>query len=388
MDTLTPLPAMRDDFPALVSRRVYLDNAATTHQPRAVIRAVSEYVEHVHGTPAAAAVYADARARVAQNVGALAENVVFCGGATQAIQIIAEGFDAIGSGDEIVVSSAEHIANLAPWQRFAEQRGGKLRVVDVDANGTLPIDAFRSALSDRTKFVAVTHVSNALGTTMPVRDIILAAHEAGARVLIDGAQAVAHGAVDFDALGADFYVFSGHKVFAPTGIGVLLATHEMLQSMQPRLLGSQAFMSFTLQSSESAKPPQRFEGGTSNVAGAVGLAAALDYVASQGWDVLDAQSHRLLDRLDTGLSSIGGIRVLAGSAPSVGVRSFIAEGHESIEIQHALAERGIDVRAGHLSAGTLLRQFGTTHAVRVSVAPYNSDDDIDRFLAALREAVR
>ena len=388
MDTLTPLPAMRDDFPALVSRRVYLDNAATTHQPRAVIRAVSEYVEHVHGTPAAVAVYADARARVAKNLGALAENVVFCGGATQAIQMVADGFDAIGSGDEIVVSSAEHIANLAPWQRLAERCGGKLRMVDVDSNGTLALDAFRSTLSDRTKFVAITHVSNALGTMMPVREIILAAREAGARVLIDGAQAIAHGAVDFDELGADFYVFSGHKVFAPTGIGVLLATHDMLQSMQPHLFGAQAFAGFTLQSSEAAKAPQRFEGGTSNVAGAVGLAAALDYVDSQGWDVLDAQNRRLLDRLDNGLSAIGGVRVLADSAASVGLRSFVAEGHESVAIHHALAERGIDVRAGHLSAATLLHQFGTTHAVRVSVAPYNSDDDIDRFLAALREAVR
>ena len=382
------MPELRDDFPALAPGRVYLDNAATTHQPRTVMRAVAEYVERGHGTPNAAAIYADARARVARHVGAEAEDVVFCGGATQAIQMVADGFAAIGSGDEIVVSSAEHISNLAPWQRLAAQRGAQLCVVDVDANGTLTLDAFRDVLSERTKFVAITHVSNALGTTLPVRELTRAAHEAGAHVLIDGAQAVAHGPVDFADIGADFYVFSAHKVFAPTGIGVLLATNEMLQAMQPPLLGAQTFTRFTLDSAEPSKAPMRFEGGTSNVAGAVGLAAALDYVTSIGWNALDARSHRLLDRLDNGLAEIRGVRVLAGSARSVGVRSFIVEGHEAFAVQHALAERGIDVRAGHLAAGTLLRQFGTTHALRVSVAPYNNDGDIDRFLTALRDVIR
>lgn len=378
----------RNDFPALGSGRAYLDNAATTHQPRAVLRAVTEYVERVHGTPGGAAVYADARARVARHVGASSDNVVFCGGATQAIQLVIDGFARIEAGGEIVTSSAEHIANLAPWQRLAEQRGARLRVVDVDANGIVPLDAIRSALSEKTKFVAITHVSNVLGTTQPVRDIVKLAHEVGARVLIDGAQAIAHGAIDFAELGADFYVFSGHKVFAPTGIGVLLATRDMLEAMGPPLLGAQAFSEFTLDYATPAKSPQRFEGGTSNVAGMVGLAAALDYVAAIGWSALDAQSHRLLDRLDRGLAEIGGIRVLAAAASSVGVRSFVVEGMESVTIQRALAERGVDVRAGHLSAGTLLRQFGSTHAIRVSLAPYNNDDDIDRFLAALHDVVR
>lgn len=380
--------AIRDEFPALASGRAYLDNAATTHQPRAVMRAISHYVERVHGTPDSAAAYADARARVARHVGAMPDNVVFCGGATQAIQLVADGIDAIGADDEILVSSAEHIANLAPWQRLAAQRGGRLRVVDVDANGGLSLDAFRSTLSGRVKFVAVTHVSNALGTTMPVREIVEAAHANGARVLIDGAQAIAHGPVDFDDIGADFYVFSGHKVFAPTGIGVVLATREMLATMQPSLLGAQTFASFTLDNTTPAKSPQRFEGGTSNGAGAAGLAAAFDYVASIGWNALELHTHRLLNRLDDGLATIKNIRALAGNAASVGVRSFVAEHHDSFSIQRALAERGIDVRAGHLSAGTLLRQFGTTHAVRVSIAPYNDDDDIDRFIAALRELVR
>ena len=381
-----PLP-IRDDFPALASGRAYLDNAATTHQPRAVMRAVDAYIEHAHGTPEAGAVYADARARVARHVGASLENVVFCAGATQAIQLVADGFHSNTPGDEIIVSSAEHIANLAPWQRWAAQRGGRLRAIDVDSSGALSLDAFRAALSARTRLVAITHVSNALGTTLPVRDMVKAAHEAGARVLIDGAQAVAHGPVAFADLGADFYVFSGHKVFAPTGIGVLLATKELLEAMQPPLLGAQAYSTFTLDDAEPAKAPQRFEGGTSNVAGAVGLAAALDYVAALGWPALDAHARRLLRRLDDGLAAIDGIRVLAGSAPSVGVRSFVA-GRDCIAIQRALAEHGVDVRAGHLSAGTLLRQFGTAYAIRVSIAPYNNDDDIDRFISALRGAVR
>jgi len=327
MDTLMPeLPAIRDDFPALASGRVYLDNAATTHQPHAVLRAVNHYIERVHGTPDAAAAYSDARERVAKHIGASPENVIFCGGATQAIQLVADGFGVIDAHDGIVVSSAEHIANLAPWQRLAMRCDGELLVVEVDENGVLSRDGLRSALQRPTKIVAMTHVSNALGTTLPVREIVGAAHDAGARVLIDGAQAVAHGAVDFADLGADFYVFSGHKVFAPTGIGVLLATPAMQQVAQPLFLGAQAFSGFTLESAAPAKAPQRFEGGTANVAGAVGLAAALDYVAAIGWAALDAQNRRLLARLDSGLSSLRGVRVLAGSSPSVGVRSFVVDG--------------------------------------------------------------
>ncbi|HEX4479292.1 MAG TPA: aminotransferase class V-fold PLP-dependent enzyme [Rudaea sp.] len=382
------LPAIRDDFPALASGRAYLDNAATTHQPRVVLRAVSDYIQRVHGTPDSATAYADARARIARHVGAAADNVVFCGGATQAIQLVADGFDAIGVGDEIIVSSAEHIANLAPWQRLAAQRGARLRVVDVDANGVLTLDAFRSALSERTKFVAITHVSNVLGTTMPVSEIVDAAHAIGARVLIDGAQAIAHGPVNFAEIGVDFYVFSGHKVFAPTGVGVLLATHEMLATMRPPLLGAQTFATFTLDEATPAKSPERFEGGTSNVAGAIGLAVAFDYVASIGWNALETHTHHALHRLDKGLAAIDNLRVLADNANSIGVRSFVVNGRDSVSIQRALAERGVDVRAGHLSAGTLLRQFGTAHAVRVSIAPYNNNDDIDRFLNSLRDAVR
>jgi cysteine desulfurase / selenocysteine lyase len=389
MESLMPDPsAIRADFPALATGRAYLDNAATTHQPRAVLRAVAEYIERVHGTPDAAAVYAQARARLARHVGASAENVVFCGGATQAIQLVADGFVAIEAGDEIVVSSAEHIANLAPWQRLAAENDARLVVVDVDANGILPLHAFESALSPRTRFVAVTHVSNVVGTTQPVRDIVRAAHDVGAHVLIDGAQAVAHGPVDFAELGADFYVFSAHKVFGPTGIGVLLATQEMLEAMAPPMLGSQAFTMHRVGASEWANVPQRLEGGTANVAGAIGLAAALDYIADIGWQKLETHNRHLLGKLDAGLAEIAGIRVLAASSPSVGVRSFVVDGHDSADVQRALSQRGVDVRAGHLSAGTLLHQFGTAHAVRVSTAPYNNDDDIVRFLAALHDVIR
>ncbi len=335
-----------------------------------------------------AATYADARARIARHVGAEAENVVFCAGATQAIQLVADGFRSISAGDEIVVSSAEHVANLAPWQRVASQFGAQLRVIDVDANGQLPIDAFRKALSERTKFVAITHVSNVLGTTLPVRDIVDAAHAVGARVLIDGAQAVAHGPIDFAGIDADFYAFSGHKVFAPTGIGVLLAKRDMLDAMSPPLLGAQAFAYHRIGASELAHVPQRFEGGTANVAGAVGLAAALDYVAAIGWPAIDAKVHRLLERLDAGLRAMDRIRVFAPSSVSAGIRSFVVDGCDSAAIQRALAASRVEVRAGHLSAGTLLAQFGARHALRVSLAPYNNEDDIDRLLSALRDAVR
>lgn len=390
------IQALRREFPALSpngagAQRVHLDNAATTCQPRRVIAAVASFYEHGISPEAASALHADARVRIARATGASdPDGVVFCPSATHAIDLVARtwGDANIGAGDEIIVSSAEHIANLACWQALALRHGAHLRMIPVNANGAFPLDALRQALSRRTKLVATTHVSNVSGAVFPVREIVTAAHAAGARVLIDGAQAVAHMPVEFDALGADFYAFSGHKAFAPTGTGVLLGKSACLQALQPALLGANAFDAHTLENRTLAPSPNRFEGGTANIAGALALAEALEFTEQLGWNEVAEHECRLRHRLDTGLAAIERVSVLGSGGPAVGIRSFVVDGHDAREIQRRLHDRRIDIRAGSLSAQTLLRQFGTDDALRVSVAAYNDAEDIDRFLAALAASAR
>ncbi|HEY2395314.1 MAG TPA: aminotransferase class V-fold PLP-dependent enzyme [Rudaea sp.] len=388
--------ALRRQFPALSQdsnepKRVRLDNAATTSQPRAVIAATSDFCERGHAPDAAAALHADARVRIAHAVGASDPVcVVFCASATHAIDLVARswGDSNVGDDDEIIVSSAEHVANLACWQDLALRRRARLRIVPVDADGAFPLQALRQALSPRTKLVAVTHVSNVSGTVFPVREIVAAAHAADARVLIDGAQAVAHMPVEFDGIGADFYAFSGHKAFAPTGIGVLLGKSVCLDALQPAVLGANAFEAFTLDSRSLAGSPNRFEGGTADIAGAMALADALEFIQRLGWDEIMHHERRLCAQLDAGLASIEGVCVLGSNRSLVGIRSFVVHDRDSVEICRRLQDRSVIIRAGHLSAQTLLRQFGADDALRVSVAVYNDAGDIDRFIAALAASVR
>jgi cysteine desulfurase/selenocysteine lyase len=390
------IQAMRNEFPALTrtsagSRHVYLDNAATTLQPRGVIAAVSDFCGRGHSPAAASTLYADARARIAHVVGASNPGcVVFCASATHAIHLVAEswGNANIGINDEIVVSSAEHVANLACWQGLVRRRGAHLRVIPVDAAGAFPADTLRKALSKRTKLVAITHVSNVSGAVFPVREIVAAAHAVGAHVLIDGAQAVAHMPVEFDELDADFYAFSGHKVFAPTGIGVLLGKSACLDMLPPVLLGTNAFDAFTLENQAFAPVPNRFEGGTANIAGAIALAEALEFAERFGWGEIADHERRMCERLDACLASIEGVSVLGPNDAAVGIRSLVIEGCKSFEIQRCLQDHSINIRAGHLSAQTLLHQFGVDSALRASIAVYNDADDIDRFIAALVASVR
>jgi cysteine desulfurase/selenocysteine lyase len=261
-------------------------------------------------------------------------------------------------------------------------------MIPVDADGAFPLDALRQTLTTRTKLVAITHVSNVSGAVFPVREIVAAAHAAGARVLIDGAQAVAHVPVEFDRVGADFYAFSGHKAFAPTGIGVLLGKSACLDALQPAVLGANAFDAFTLDSRALARSPNRFEGGTADIAGALALAEALEFTQRLGWDEIAQHERRLCAQLDAGLASVDGVSILGSSRGLVGIRSFVVHGRDSFEIQRRLQDRSIIIRAGHFSAQTLLRQFGADNALRVSVAVYNDADDIDRFIAALAASVR
>ena len=390
------IEAIRGEFPALTrrsagSRHVYLDSAATTLQPRSVIAAVADFHGRGHSPAAASALYADARARIAHRVGASDPGcVVFCASATHAIHLVAEswGNANIGIDDEIVVSSAEHVANLACWQGLARRRGAHLRVIPVDATGALPADTLRKALSKRTKLVAITHVSNVSGAIFPVREIAAAAHAVGARILIDGAQAVAHMPVEFDELDADFYAFSGHKVFAPTGIGVLLGKTACLEMLPPILLGTNAFDSFTLNDQAFAPVPYRFEGGTANIAGAIALAEALEFTGRLGWDEIGDHERRLCEWLDTSLAAITGVTVLGQSGAAIGIRSLVVDGRSHSDIERHLQDCSIDIRAGHLSAQTLLRQFGVESVLRASIALYNVVDDIDWFAAALAVSLR
>jgi cysteine desulfurase/selenocysteine lyase len=390
------IEAIRSEFPALtrssaVSKHVFLDNAATSLQPRTVIAAVSDFYGRGHSPAAASTLYADARARIARMVGASTPGcVVFCASATHAIHLVAEswGNANIGMDDEIVVSTAEHVANLACWQALARRRGAHLRVIPVDAAGTFPTDTLRNALSKRTKLVAIAHVSNVSGTVFPVREIVAAAHAVGAHVLIDGAQAVAHVPVEFDDLDADFYAFSGHKVFAPTGIGVLLGKSASMDRLQPILLGTNAFEAFGLEGHSLAAVPNRFEGGTANIAGAIALAEALEFTERVGWDEIADHERRLCERLDKGLAHIEGISVLGQRRAEVGIRSFVVDGRSHCDIERQLRDRSIDIHTGHLSAQTLLRHFGVDSALRASIAIYNDADDIDRFVAALAASVR
>jgi cysteine desulfurase / selenocysteine lyase len=390
------IQALRSEFPALTRRsdgsnRVYLDNAATTLQPRAVITAVSDFYGRGHSPAVASTLYADARARIARIVGASNPGcVVFCASATHAIHLVAEswGNANIGIDDEIVVSSAEHVANLACWQRLAHRRGANLRVIPVDAAGALPADTLRKALSSHTKLVAITHVSNVSGAVFPVREIVAAAHAVGAHVLIDGAQAAAHTPVEFDALDADFYAFSGHKVFAPTGIGVLLGKSACLDMLAPVLLGTNAFDAFTLEDQPFAPVPNRFEGGTANIAGAVALAEALEFIERLGWDKIADNERRMCARLDAGLATIEGVSMLGRSSATIGIRSFVVSGRGNSGIERDMRDRSIDIRAGNLSAQMLLHQFGVDSALRASIAVYNDADDIERFVTALATSVR
>ncbi|HEX6832438.1 MAG TPA: aminotransferase class V-fold PLP-dependent enzyme [Rudaea sp.] len=383
--------AVRRQFPALSdgAARTWLDNAAATLVPRRALDAWTQFHE-CQRTPAQTdVVYEDARRRVARCVGADPGDVVFCSGTTHAIHLVAAGWaDAnVREGDEIVVSAAEHIANFAPWHALARRRGAHVRVVAPDASGSFAPEAFHAALSPRTRLVAIAHVSNVTGTMLPIRAVIEAAHACGARVLIDGAQAVAHGPVDFAALGADFYAFCAHKAFAPRGLGVLLACRERLEEMQPVLLGANAFSQFTLDREQPAPFPGRLEGGSANIAGALALAEALEFAQALGWDAIADHERRLAAHLDAGLAAIRAVRALPSPPQSVPIRSFVAGGRSSVAIAQTLGESAIDVRAGSLSAETLLQHLGSGDAVRIAAAHYNTQDDIDRLLAALSTAL-
>ncbi|WP_433579727.1 family 2A encapsulin nanocompartment cargo protein cysteine desulfurase [Nocardia brasiliensis] len=394
--------AVRNDFPILRERvnghpLVWFDNAATTQKPRAVIERIARFYEHENSNIHRAAhelaarstdAYEQARDLVARFIGAAsAEEIIFVRGATEGINLIAQtwGRKNLRAGDEIVISHLEHHANIVPWQLLAAETGAQLRVIPVDDNGELLLGEYTRLLSDRTKLVSVTHVSNALGTITPVREIVAEAQRAGAVTLVDGAQSVPHATIDVRAIGADFFVFSGHKVFGPTGIGVVYGKSEVLQDVPPWQGGGNMISDVTLERSLFQPPPGRFEAGTGNIADAVGLGAAIEYVQRVGMDAIARYEHGLLEYATPRVAAVPGVRLVGTAAEKASVLSFVMAGYAPIEVGKALNEKGIAVRAGHHCAQPILRRLGLEATVRPSFAFYNTCAEIDRMVAALEE---
>ncbi len=393
--------AIRRDFPILQERvngrqLVWFDNAATTHKPQSVIDRLAYFYAHensnIHRAAHALAgratdAYEAARSKVQRFIGASSpDEIVFVRGTTEAINLIAKtwGVKNVGVGDEIVVSHLEHHANIVPWQQLAAQTGATLRVIPVDDTGQVRLDEYRRLLNDRTKIVSVTQVSNALGTVVPVKEIVELAHRAGAKALVDGAQSVSHMRVDVQALDADFFVFSGHKVFGPTGIGVVYGKRALLDDMPPWQGGGNMIADVTFERTVFQPAPARFEAGTGNIADAVGLGAAIDYVTRVGIENIARYEHDLLAYATGVLQPVPGVRLIGTARDKASVLSFVLKGYETEEVGRALNEEGIAVRSGHHCAQPILRRFGVEATVRPSLAFYNTCDEVDRMVAVVK----
>ena len=394
--------AVRRDFPILKERvnghqLVWLDNAATTQKPQAVIDRVSYFYEHENSNIHRAAhelaarstdAYEGARDTVARfiNAGSSSE-IVFVRGSTEAINLVAQswGRQYIGEGDEIIVSWLEHHANIVPWQQLCAETGAVLKVIPVDDDGQVLLAEYQKLLTPRTQLVSFTHVSNALGTITPAQEMIAMARRVNARVLLDGAQSVSHLGVDVQALDCDWFVFSGHKVFGPTGIGVLYGKAELLETMQPWQGGGNMIEDVTFEKTTYQPAPAKFEAGTGNIADAVGLGAALDYLTKIGVANVARYEHELLVYATRALQSVPGLRLIGTAAEKTSVLSFVLAGHDTQEVGAELNKAGIAVRSGHHCAQPILRRFGLESTVRPSLAVYNTYDEIDWLVSVLKK---
>ena len=393
--------SIRRDFPILQEKvhgrpLIWLDNAATTQKPQAVIDRLSYFYEHENSNIHRAAhelaaratdAYEDAREKVAHFLNASSsKEIVFVRGATEAINLVAQSWGRryIGKDDEIVISWIEHHANIVPWQMLCSEKGAKLRVIPVDDDGQILLDEYEKLLNSRTKLVSFTQVSNALGTITPAQQMVQMAHRYGARVLVDGAQAVSHMRVDVQQLDCDFYVFSGHKVFAPTGIGVLYGKPDVLAETPPWQGGGNMIVDVTFEKTVYQAPPFRFEAGTGNIADAVGLGAAIAYLDQIGMENIARHEHDLLVYATRELLQIPGLCIIGTAKEKAGVLSFVLEDYRTEDVGAALNREGIAVRSGHHCAQPTLRRFGQETTVRPSLALYNSYEDIDALIAALR----
>jgi cysteine desulfurase/selenocysteine lyase len=393
--------SVRRDFPILNERvnghpLIWLDNAATTQKPQSVIDRISYFYEHENSNIHRAAhelaaratdAYEDARQKVAGFINATStKEIVFARGATEAINLVAKswGNRHIQKDDEIVLTWIEHHANIVPWQMLAAEKGARLRIAPVDDDGQILLDEFEKLLNPKTRLVSITQVSNALGTITPVHKMVQMAHRYGARALVDGAQAVSHMRIDVQSIDCDFYVFSGHKVFAPTGIGVLYGKPDALADSPPWQGGGNMIVDVTFEKTVYQPPPGRFEAGTGSIADAVGLGAAIDYLEQIGMENIARHEHDLLIYATKLLLTIPGLRIIGTAKEKAGVLSFVLDGFKTEEVGAALNREGIAVRSGHHCAQPTLRRFGVESTVRPSLALYNNYEDIDAMIAALR----
>jgi cysteine desulfurase/selenocysteine lyase len=397
---LFDLRKIRDDFPILTRTvnghpLVYFDNAATTQKPRGVIEGVGRFYEHYNAnihravhllSQLATGEYEEARVKVQKFLNAAEDKeIIFTRGTTEGINLVAQAFGrtTIGRDDEIIVSTMEHHSNIVPWQMLCEEKGAKVRVIPINENGELLFEEFEKLLGPRTKLVSVVHVSNSLGTINPVKRIIASAHKHGVPVLIDGAQAVSHLKVDVQDLDCDFYAFSGHKVYGPTGIGVLYGKQKHLNAMPPWQGGGDMIASVTFEKTTYAELPNKFEAGTPDIAGAVGLGAAVDYLELVGLDNAHIHEDRLLRYATENMRQIPGVRIIGTAVPKTGVLSFTVENLSALDVGTKLDLEGIEVRTGHHCCQPVMDRFGIPGTVRASFAMYNSIEEIDALIAAV-----
>jgi len=392
---------VRAEFPILARTvhgkpLVYLDSAASSQRPWAVLRAVEHYETSCHAnvhrgvhslSQSATQAYEGARETVRRFLNARStREIVFVRGTTEAINLVANswGRSQLKAGDEVLITQLEHHSNIVPWQLICAATGARLRAAPITAAGELDMAAFARLLTARTRLVAVAHISNALGTVLPVHEIVRLAHAQGIPVLLDGAQAVAHASVDVRALDCDFYAFSGHKVYGPTGIGVLYARESLLASMPPWQGGGDMILSVQIESSTYNDLPWRFEAGTPNISGAVGLGAALEYVESLGREAIAAHEHSLLELASARLAAVPGLRLVGTAAQKAAVISFTMQGVHPHDIGTILDSEGVAIRTGHHCAMPLMEYYGLAATARASFGCYNNVNDVERLTQALQ----
>jgi cysteine desulfurase/selenocysteine lyase len=395
--------AIRDDFPILAELvrgrpLAYLDNGASSQRPRSVIDAISHYYEHDHAnvhrgvhtlSQRATDAYEGAREKVRRFINARStKEIVFVRGTTEAINLVAQSQarPRLTPGDEIVVTWLEHHANIVPWQMVCQQTGARLRVVPIDTRGVVDVEAYRGLLNERTRLVAIAHVSNALGTVLPVREFVTTAHARGIPVLVDGAQAVPHTRVDVQALDCDFYAFSGHKMCGPTGIGVLYGRESLLEAMPPWQGGGDMILQVTFERTTYNSLPYRFEAGTPHIAGAIGLGAAIDYLDGIGMERIAAWEQQLLEYATARLTTVPGLRVIGTAPHKASLVSFVLDDIHAHDLGTILDDDGIAIRTGHHCAMPVMDFFDVPATARASFAFYNTFEEIDRLVAALLRA--
>ncbi|VVO34577.1 cysteine desulfurase [Pseudomonas fluorescens] len=392
---------VRQMFPILAQQiygkpLVYLDSAATSQKPLAVIEAMSHFFlrenANVHRgvhylSVRATEEYEKARAKVQGFLNAeQVEEIVFVRGTTEAVNLVAQtyGKAQVRAGDEVLISAMEHHSNIVPWQMLCEQTGARLRVAPINDSGELLLDELERLIGPRTRLLAVTHVSNVPGTINPIRRIVELAHARGVRVLVDGAQAAPHlEKVDVRALGCDFYALSGHKMYGPTGIGVLYGRHELLEAMPPYQGGGDMILSVSFEKTVYNKPPYRFEAGTPNMAGAIGLGAAIDFIGELGPAAIAAHEQSVLAYATKALTAVPGLRLIGTAAQKVGVLSFVLDGIHPHDIGTILDREGIAIRTGHHCAQPLMNRFGVAATARASLGCYSTEQDIDALVTGL-----